>query len=190
MWLDVAAKIPLVGEYLANVKALNAAGANPPIIAPFVVYDLPDRDCAALASNGEYAIANGGLANYKAYIDGIRAQIQKYPDVKVVLVIEPDSLANLITNLNVPKCAGAQAAYLEGTQYAIKNLNLPNVNMYLDAGHGGWLGWTANITPAAKMFGDLYKAAGSPAAVRGLAVSTYTSTTHIHTPNITPIRQT
>ena len=43
--------------------------------------------------------------------------------------------------------------------------------MYLDAGHGGWLGWAANIGPAAQMFGDLYKAAGSPAAVRGLATN-------------------
>lgn len=43
--------------------------------------------------------------------------------------------------------------------------------MYLDAGHGGWLGWTANIQPAAELFGSLYKAAGSPAAVRGLVTN-------------------
>jgi cellulose 1,4-beta-cellobiosidase len=55
--------------------------------------------------------------------------------------------------------------------YAIQQLNLPNVSMYLDAGHAGWLGWAANIGPAATMFGDLYKAAGSPAAVRGLATN-------------------
>lgn len=43
--------------------------------------------------------------------------------------------------------------------------------MYLDAGHAGWLGWPANIGPAATMFGDLYKAAGSPSQVRGLATN-------------------
>jgi cellulose 1,4-beta-cellobiosidase len=43
-------------------------------------------------------------------------------------------LANLVTNLNVAKCANAQSAYLECVNYALKQLNLPNVAMYLDAG--------------------------------------------------------
>jgi cellulose 1,4-beta-cellobiosidase len=84
---------------------------------------------------------------------------------------EPDSLANLVTNLNVAKCANAANAYKTLTTYAIKTLNLKNVIMYLDAGHAGWLGWTANIGPAAELFGSLYKAAGSPAAVRGLVTN-------------------
>lgn len=48
--------------------------------------------------------------------------------------VEPDSLANLVTNLDVPKCANAKDAYLECTDYALEQLNLPNVAMYLDAG--------------------------------------------------------
>jgi cellulose 1,4-beta-cellobiosidase len=74
-------------------------------------------------------------------------------------------LANLVTNLNVAKCANAQTAYKEGIEYAISQLNLPNVLMYLDAGHGGWLGWSANIGPAANLFAEFYKAAGSPSQV-------------------------
>lgn len=73
--------------YLTNIEALNAAGASPPVIGTFVVYDLPDRDCSALASNGEYSIANNGVANYKAYIDSIRAILLKHSQTKVVLVI-------------------------------------------------------------------------------------------------------
>lgn len=84
---------------------------------------------------------------------------------------EPDSLANLVTNLNVAKCANAATAYKTLTAYAIKTLNLKNVIMYLDAGHAGWLGWTANIEPAAELFGALYKSAGSPAALRGLVTN-------------------
>lgn len=171
-------KVPLMGTFLENIKALNAAGASPPVAGTFVVYDLPDRDCSALASNGEYSIADGGVAKYKAYIDAIRVLLVKYSAVKVILVIgkpyrsfclrspltgiEPDSLANLVTNLNVAKCANAQTAYKEGVEYAISQLNLENVSMYLDAGHGGWLGWSANIGPAATLFAEVYKAAGSP----------------------------
>ena len=80
-----------MGTYLANIAALNKAGASPPVAGAFVVYDLPDRDCAAEASNGEYSIANSGVANYKAYIDAIRAQILKYPTTKVILVIGQSS---------------------------------------------------------------------------------------------------
>ncbi|PKX89408.1 putative cellobiohydrolase [Aspergillus novofumigatus IBT 16806] len=171
VWLDVAAKVPTMGTYLADIQAKNKAGASPPIAGIFVVYDLPDRDCAALASNGEYSIANNGVANYKAYIDAIRAQLVKYSDVHTILVIEPDSLANLVTNLNVAKCANAQSAYLECVNYALKQLNLPNVAMYIDAGHAGWLGWPANLGPAATLFAKVYTDAGSPAAVRGLATN-------------------
>ena len=81
------AKVPTVDTYLADIKAKNAAGASPPIIGAFVVYDFPNRDCAALASNGEYTIANDGVNKYKAYIDSIAAILKKYPDVPVSRVI-------------------------------------------------------------------------------------------------------
>lgn len=69
IWLDVIAKVPDLATYLADAKSKNQ-------ILPIVVYDLPDRDCAAKASNGEFSIANGGEANYKKYIDAIVAQIK------------------------------------------------------------------------------------------------------------------
>lgn len=52
----------------------------------------------------------------------------------LIIHIEPDSLANLVTNMAVSKCANAHDAYLEGTNYAVTQLNLANVAMYLDAG--------------------------------------------------------
>jgi hypothetical protein len=36
--------------------------------------------------------------------------------------------------MGVSKCANAHDAYLEGTNYAVTQLNLDNVAMYLDAG--------------------------------------------------------
>lgn len=171
-WLDTRAKVePLLGGNLAAIRALNQAGANPPIAGQFVVYDLPERDCAAAASNGELSLANNGLALYRQYIDSIRAKLIEYSDIKVILVIEPDSLANLVTNLNVPKCANAKDAYIQSTDYAVEQLNLPNVSAYLDGGHGGWLGWPANLPGAVTLFSDIYKNAGSPASLRGLAVN-------------------
>ncbi|KAH7098385.1 cellobiohydrolase [Auriculariales sp. MPI-PUGE-AT-0066] len=165
-WFDVIAKVPTLETYLADA---NSKGGKQ--LVQIVVYDLPDRDCAAAASNGEFSIANGGAANYKTYIDGIVTAIKKYPNVRVVAVIEPDSLANLVTNMNVAKCSNAATVYKSSTVYALQQLNLANVYMYLDAGHAGWLGWPANLQPAATLYADIYKQAGSPKAVRGLATN-------------------
>ncbi|KAG6884876.1 Beta-glucosidase cel3A [Termitomyces sp. T159_Od127] len=174
IWLDTIAKVPTLGTYLADASAKSQA-SNTKYLVQIVVYDLPDRDCAALASNGEFSIADDGLNKYKGYIDQIVTQIKAYPDVRVVAVIEPDSLANLVTNLNVEKCNEAQDAYKAGVTYAIQQLDTVGVYMYLDAGHAGWLGWPANLSPAAELFSQLYQQAGSPSFVRGLAtdVSNY-----------------
>jgi len=84
---DTAAKVPTMGPMLADIQKQNTAGASPPIIGAFVVYDLPNRDCAAAASNGEYSVANNGLANYETYINAIATQLKAYPNVDVALII-------------------------------------------------------------------------------------------------------
>jgi len=166
-WLDTRAKVPSVRTYLQDITDAGTTG----VIAPFVVYDLPERDCAAAASNGELSLANNGTALYEEYINDIRAILLDFPKIPVVLIIEPDSLANLVTNSGVAKCANAASAYKTLVPYAVKQLALPNVAMYLDGGHGGWLGWSANIGPAAQLFGQMYTAAGSPSQLRGLATN-------------------
>jgi cellulose 1,4-beta-cellobiosidase len=71
--------------------------------------------------------------------------IKANPNIAFAAVIEPDSLPNLVTNANLTTCQQSAAGYREGVAYALKSLNLPNVVMYLDAGHGGWLGWNDNL---------------------------------------------
>ncbi|KAG8909682.1 Beta-glucosidase cel3A [Tulasnella sp. 417] len=164
-WFDVVAKVPTLTTYLADAASIASK-----IIVQIVVYDLPDRDCHALASNGEFKIANNGVANYKGYIDGIAAAVSAYPQVRVVAVVEPDSLANLVTNMSDSRCANAQSAYLECTKYALEKLKQCNIWLYLDAGHGGWLGWAANQDPAATLFANVYKGVANN-RVRGLATN-------------------
>lgn len=134
------------------------------------MYDLPGRDCAAKASNGE--LAAGDLSRYKTeYIDPFVAFIKKNPNTAFALIIEPDSLPNLVTNADLSTCQASASGYRDGVAYALKSLNLPNVVMYIDAGHGGWLGWDANLDPGAKELAAAYKAAGSPKQVRGISTN-------------------
>lgn len=78
----MAAKVPLISNLVSDA----ASSGGKPLI-PLVVYDLPDRDCAALASNGEYTIANNGSALYRAYIDAINQQLTAAASTNFVLVI-------------------------------------------------------------------------------------------------------
>jgi cellulase/cellobiase CelA1/aryl-phospho-beta-D-glucosidase BglC (GH1 family) len=154
VWLDSIAAVNGTGSYPRGLAGhLDQAllqGAN---AIGIVIYDLPNRDGSALASNGELLIAQNGLNRYKAeYIDAIYSILSqaKYGDLRIVMVIEPDSLPNLITNLSFPKVAEANStgAYVQGVQYAIGTLRaLTNTYAYIDVAHAGWLGWSSNLTP-------------------------------------------
>lgn len=52
-------KVPLMAETEAEIREANK-NSPVPYSGIFVVYDLPDRDCAAAASNGELSLADGG----------------------------------------------------------------------------------------------------------------------------------
>lgn len=76
-----------------------------------------------------------------------------------------------MTNADLATCQASASGYREGVAYALKQLNLPNVVMYIDAGHGGWLGWDANLTPGAEELASAYTNAGSPSQVRGFSTN-------------------
>ena len=141
---------------LQTALADDTSGA--PELFPIVIYDLPDRDCAALASNGELSIADNGLSFYEhAYIDPIAQILSDYANtpLRVVTVIEPDSLPNLVTNQSVANCSQALSSgvYEDGIEYALDKLHaIPNVYNYLDIAHSAWLGWSSNMGPAVTLY--------------------------------------
>jgi cellulose 1,4-beta-cellobiosidase len=186
VWLDGmdAIKTRLIPVMEEARKQGQTTGKS--VVVPLVIYDLPNRDCYALASNGELLLANNGLAIYKAdYIDPIVKIIQQYPDVRVAAIIEPDSLPNAITNRGKTQISDSEGCsdrvlqgYEDGIAYAIQKLALPNTAIYLDAAHSGWLGYTRDQhrQPLIAKFKDVALKAGGLNLIRGLAinVSNYT----------------
>jgi hypothetical protein len=69
-------------------------------------------------------------------------------------------------------CQEAKSAYKNGIVYAIKKFALPNVSVYLDAAHSGWLGWDDNRAKIAKIFKSVLHDAGGPGMIRGFALNT------------------
>ena len=127
----------------------------------FVVYDLPNRDCAALASNGELRIADGGFETYQNdYVAPIKELLSDpaYAALNIVAIIEVDSLPNLVTNLDTPDCAEANGpgGYRDGIRHTLNELSdLPNVYSYVDIGNSGWLGWTDNFAGGVDLIGGV-----------------------------------
>ncbi|MFF0199655.1 glycoside hydrolase family 6 protein [Streptomyces sp. NPDC005017] len=185
VWLDRIAAINGVNGGMglrAHLdEALRQKGSGE-LVVQLVVYNLPGRDCAALASNGELGPTE--IGRYKTqYIDPIAAILadSKYSGLRIVTTVEIDSLPNLVTNVSgrptaTPNCdvMKANGNYQKGVGYALNKLgDIGNVYNYIDAGHHGWLGWDDNFGASADMFKSAAVSEGATVAdVHGFIVNT------------------
>jgi cellulose 1,4-beta-cellobiosidase len=170
IWLDREARIASIEAHLIDALRQQKTHARP-VVVTFVVYNLPNRDCASRASAGELRLSADGLARYQTFIDRIAETLRRYPSVTTALVIEPDSLANLATNLDRPSCAEAAPGYREGVAYALRTLDLPHTRLYLDVAHAGWLCWEGNLPRMRQILQEVIDAAGGPRRLRGFATN-------------------
>lgn len=152
VWMDAIERIENLPLYM------NSTGDDTVFI---MIYDMPRRDCAASASNGELQChtdnCEDGLTKYKHdFLLPIRDILKQYPQKTKILFIETDSLPNSVTNylnpsgspcqyITPPKCSNtAMTAYYNGVIWALNELSVDdNTYFYLDSAHHGWLGWSA-----------------------------------------------
>jgi cellulose 1,4-beta-cellobiosidase len=171
VWLDSIARAKTIGKTLDDAEA-QAKKSGKPTMVLFAVYDLPDRDCSATASAGELDAKTGEQKYKDQFIAPIAAEFKKHPSLRIATILEPDSLPNIATNLeSSAKCKEADPIYRHSIAAAIKALQLPNVSIYLDAAHAGWLGWDANREKIAKIFKSVLDDAGGADKIRGFATN-------------------
>jgi cellulose 1,4-beta-cellobiosidase len=140
VWLDRISAIegnnsPTTGtmgleDHLNAAVTQDAANGATPMVIQIVIYNLPGRDCAALASNGE--LGPNDLPRYQAeYIDPIAAIMARpaYANLRIVTIVEIDSLPNLVTNVGgrataTPQCNTMlqNQGYVNGVGYALARL--------------------------------------------------------------------
>lgn len=130
----------------------------------------PDGTCDYLDTTG---ICSHGLSDYKTnFIQPISKSIHKYCDrVPMAIIIEPDSLANLVTNSGDAKCSNdaTKASYKKGVSYAVNAISkaCPRATIYVDGAHGVWLGWDSNR----KKFAGLIKELRITELIRGFSLN-------------------
>jgi endoglucanase len=119
----------------------RAAGKNE--LPVLVAYNIPFRDCAQFSAGGATTVAE-----YKAWIDGFAKGIGNRP---AVVILEPDGLGiipwytTIEGKLEWCQPAEADPATAAAERFAMLNYAVdalkarPNVLVYLDATHSGWL---------------------------------------------------
>jgi len=184
IWFDQISMIAPTNGHWGLATHLDKALEQKANLVSIMLYDMPNRDCSALASSGELKISERGIERYKhEYIDAIVEILgrEKYRGLRIIVIVEPDSLPNLVTNLNIPKCreAAGSGGYVEATRYALDALyNVPSVYSYVDIGHSGWLGWDDNLNKTSTFIAEVIKS-----TTHGVAsVAGFISNTSNYTP--------
>ncbi len=144
----------------SRVRAVTSGGAAEGRVPVLVPYAIPDRDCGGHSQGGA-----PGLDAYDDWIDLFAAGLGSG---EVVVVLEPDSVAQADC-----LAAGDRAdrfASLARAGRVLKDAN-PNARVYYDAGHSGW-------HAPAKQAGWLKEAgAASPASSDGI----FSNVSNFHT---------
>ena len=136
VWLDRIAAIDGTPDSSSNgamgvrdhLDAALSQGAGTYI--QFVIYNLPGRDCSALASNGELGPNELPGTRPSTSTRSPRSRpTPKYASLRIVNIIEIDSLPNLVTNTSGNPAATAMCdtmkangGYVNGVGYALTKL--------------------------------------------------------------------
>jgi cellulose 1,4-beta-cellobiosidase len=169
-WISNIKALADLDGHISAARAEQRQGKTPQIVG-LVLYNMPDRDCSAGESAGELT-GQDGLRRYKAeYVDAWFDRLRRASDLEFAVVVEPDTIGNLVTNQGNEYCAKVKPIYEEAYAYALKKLQLPNVHLYVDASHGGWLGWPDNLVLAAEQLAAIVRKAGDKVKIRGFSTN-------------------
>ncbi|KAK2741443.1 1,4-beta-D-glucan cellobiohydrolase cel6b [Onygenales sp. PD_40] len=171
VWVSKMADLPNIDAAITGARAAKEATGEEQIVG-LVLYDLPNRDCSAGESAGEFILDEDGLNRYKTeFVDPYAEAVGGAEDARFAIVLEPDSLGNAVTNMGIELCNVSIPAYKEGIAYAIEKLQFDHVSLYIDAAHGGWLGWDDNLEPTAAVMAEVVELAGPGAKIRGFSIN-------------------
>jgi endoglucanase len=120
-----------------QVRELAQQAAGRRTVPTLVAYNVPGRDCSQYSSGGA-----GSDAAYRDWIDGFAAGLAR--NQRVIVIIEPDGLANLPSDCpsaypgqDVAALTAGRIADIRHAGTAIVQAD-PNALVYLDAGHSAW----------------------------------------------------
>jgi endoglucanase len=147
-----------------DMRSYSAAAKTKGQVAVVVLYNIVHRDCGLYSAGGAQT-----AQSYGAFIDTF---VRAIADNPTIVIVEPDSLAQLVGSKH-SNCLTAEQATerLAMLRYAVTSLSdKPHVKVYMDAGNSGW------VTDTEQMAAVLRDAAIQRADGFSLNVSNFYST--------------
>ncbi len=120
------------GNVLGQVRRTMMLAKVQNTVPVLVAYNIPGRDCSQYSAGGAL-----DAASYAAWIDGFARGIGTG---KAIVILEPDGLGLLPSNCSPPSTVFTDAERYQELNAAVDRLEQqPQVSVYLDATHNGWL---------------------------------------------------
>lgn len=130
VWLTSGTPAQVAQQVTQTMWQADLQRAVPVLVA----YNIPGRDCGSYSAGGAQT-----TAAYEAWIDAIAQAVGNH---KVVVILEPDALANLPSDCGYPATvdsASLTADRYTQINYAVTALEAgPRTLVYLDAGNSDW----------------------------------------------------
>jgi endoglucanase len=125
---------------LSTLVRKAAAAHQMPVL---VAYAIPHRDCGSFSSGGA-----ASPAEYRAWIRAVAAGIGDQP---ATVILEPDAIAQSLTDCGDAAQRQERYALLSDAVATLKGG--PSVRVYLDAGHAGWVQDVKGLAAALRQCG-------------------------------------
>jgi len=120
------------GNVLGQVRKTMMLAKVQHTVPVLVAYNIPGRDCSQYSAGGAL-----DAASYAAWIDGFAKGIGTGT---ATVILEPDGLGLLPSKCSPPSTVFTDAERYQELNAAVDRLEQqPNVSVYLDATHSGWL---------------------------------------------------
>src|SRR5450759_3262700 len=119
------------GQVFGQVRQTMMLAKVQHTVPVLVAYNIPGRDCSQYSAGGAL-----DAASYAAWIDGFAKGIGTGT---AIVILEPDGLGLLPSGCAVPSSSTDAERYQELNAAVDRLEQQPNVSVYLDATHNGWL---------------------------------------------------
>ncbi|KAH6898288.1 endoglucanase-6B [Thelonectria olida] len=176
VWISSVRNLPDVDRVINHARTQQRTTGVRQIVG-LVVYDIPGRDWNGVFSSGEFPPTEEGYLAYKrTFMKPIAEKLKAAHDLTFTVIVEPDAIGNLVTNIDKPFRQKVAHWYERGVAHAIVALQFPNVHIYVDIANGGWLGWPANLQPTADILAKIMARAkkgnnNKPTPIRGFSTN-------------------
>ncbi|PVH96450.1 glycoside hydrolase family 6 protein [Periconia macrospinosa] len=161
VWIENPEDVYLLEELTKDIPCNEVLGV---VLSGLSRIDCPENNMPNVTA----------LPSYESlFLNPVVRIIRENPTVGFVVIVEPGVIGKVVkfANVNTTSCDNVRQSWRQNIPITLRSLELPNVITYMDAAHGGWLGWKEVQREGAMEIANTWKNAGQLKQFCGLAVN-------------------